>query len=62
MMATSIDYAVYRTAAVEDSPAGTVINRVLWDGVQSWVPGDGLAVVADPDCKWRIGSVYEASE
>lgn len=54
-------YAVYRTVAVEGSTVGTVVNRVLWDGVQPWVPGDGLAVVADPDGKYPLGSVYEAT-
>ncbi|WP_429956227.1 hypothetical protein ACQW08_06425 [Gluconobacter japonicus] len=58
----AVAYAVYRTVAVEGSSVGTVVNRVLWDGVQPWTPGEGLAVVADPDCKWRIGSVYEVSE
>ncbi|GBR09533.1 hypothetical protein [Gluconobacter frateurii] len=61
-MSSVIGYAVYRTVAVDGSPAGTVVNRVLWDGVQAWEPGDGLAAVADPDGTYRIGSVYEASE
>lgn len=26
-------------------PAGTVVNRVLWDGETAWEPGEGLRVV-----------------
>ncbi|WP_086652300.1 hypothetical protein [Acetobacter cibinongensis] len=53
------EYAVYRTVAVDGSLVGTVVNRVMWDGMQTWTPGEGLAVVADPNRTLRIGSVYE---
>lgn len=26
-------------------PAGTVVNRVLWDGETAWEPGEGLRAV-----------------
>ena len=63
--ATIQAYAVYLTAAATVSGtarvAGYVVNRVLWDGASDWTPGSGLAVVADPDGLYPIGSTYTAS-
>jgi len=59
---TSADiYAVYRTVADGDQPIGYVANNILWDGVSSYEPGNGLAMVADPDRLYPIGSTYPAT-
>lgn len=58
-------YAVYLTAATTVSgtarESGYVINRIVWDGISAWTPGDGYAVVADPNNLYPIGSTYTAS-
>ncbi|AQS84016.1 hypothetical protein A0U92_03665 [Acetobacter aceti] len=55
------NYAVYRTSVSGSEAAGYVVNAIVWDGVTSYSPGDGLALVADPDGKYPVGSTYAAS-
>lgn len=60
-MAASQRYIEYRTVASGEQGAGYVVNAVVWDGVTPFMPGDGLALVPDPDGKYPIGSTYSAS-
>lgn len=54
------NYAEYRTVASGSEPVGYVVNVVVWDGSTPYSPGDGLALVADPDGKYPIGSTYSS--
>ncbi|GAN91476.1 hypothetical protein Gbfr_040_002 [Gluconobacter frateurii M-2] len=53
-------YAIYLTAASGDTPVGTVVNRVEWDGSQQLFLSSGQAAIADPDNKYPRGSTYAA--
>ncbi|BCI68059.1 hypothetical protein [Acetobacter aceti] len=55
------NYAEYRTVASGTEPVGHVVNIIMWDGVTPYTPGDGLALVADPDGKYPVGSTYTAT-
>ncbi|MFT8897108.1 MAG: hypothetical protein ABF968_09135 [Acetobacter sp.] len=57
---TTQNYAVYRTSVSGSEAVGYVVNAIVWDGVTPYSPGDGLAVLADPDGKYLIGSTYTA--
>lgn len=57
---TSQNYAVYRTIASGSEAVGYVVNVIVWDGISTYSPGTGLALVADPDGKYLIGSTYTA--
>lgn len=59
-MSNAENYIVYRTLAVGTDAVGTVVNAIMWDGTGSLSPGDGLALAADPDGKYPIGSIYTA--
>jgi len=52
------NYAVYRVTASGDQPAGYVVNNILWDGISTYQPGEGLLLIADPGRAYPIGSVY----
>ncbi|MBV1835667.1 hypothetical protein [Acetobacter estunensis] len=58
MTASISTYAVYRTVAADSEAVGSVVNRINWDGSSPYSPGDGLALIADPDGKYPIGSIY----
>lgn len=61
-MATTIQtYAIYLTAASGTQAAGTVINRIEWDGAQKLPLLAGQEAVVDPGNKYPRGSVYTAS-
>ena len=55
------EYAVYLKAATTTEKAGTVINRIMWDGSAAWTIPTGVAVISDPDGKYPIGSIYTAT-
>jgi hypothetical protein len=59
-MTSSSTYAIIATAAATVNgasvSAGTVINRVLWDGAASWSPPSGTEARADPTGALPIGS------
>lgn len=59
--AASQPYAIYRTSATPDEPAGQVVDRIVWDGTGNWKPAAGLAAVADPASLYPIGSTYVAA-
>ncbi|GBQ69614.1 hypothetical protein AA103196_2261 [Ameyamaea chiangmaiensis NBRC 103196] len=60
-------YAMYYTAATGSFAVGYVWNRIKWDGVSTWAPPAGSAIVLDePDattgvCAYPIGSSYTAA-
>ncbi len=59
--AASQPYAIYRTSATPDEPAGQVVDRIVRDGTGNWNPATGLAAVADPAGRYPIGSTYTAT-
>jgi len=52
------NYAIYRTESGNGQNVGYVVNNILWDGISSYKPGSDLAMVADPDRLYPIGSTY----
>lgn len=61
MSNTAHEYAIYYTVAVGEIAAGTVWNRVIWDGISNWSPPTGSASVQDDANQYPIGSTYTAS-
>ncbi len=51
----SITYVNGQGATVQ-APAGTVINRVMWDGGSDWTPPANTEARADPNGTLGIGS------
>ncbi|GAN91389.1 hypothetical protein Gbfr_035_002 [Gluconobacter frateurii M-2] len=55
---TATIFAVYLVTASSTQAAGTVVNRIVWDGkVPIGLPSN-LGAVADPDNAYPRGSVY----
>ena len=51
-------YAVYLTEKTNTQAAGTVVNRIVWDGTSTLAFPPGQASVLDVSGKYPIGSVY----
>lgn len=34
---------------------GVIINKVVWDGQESWIPPEGLTYEEDINNEWTIG-------
>jgi len=59
-MSNPENYIVYQEAASGSVVAGTVVNVIIWNGEGALSPGAGLAIVADPNGEYPIGSVYKS--
>lgn len=51
-------YVIYLTAEANGQSVGTVVNIVIWDGKSPLFLASGQAMIADPDGKYRRGSIY----
>lgn len=57
MVATVDTTLMQNNGTVIPVKAGTIINRILWDGVTSFTPPDGTMLKADPNNTMHIGDV-----
>lgn len=57
---TTTIFAVYLVMATSTQDAGTVVNRIVWDGKAPLGLPSNLGAVADPDNVYPRGSVYGA--
>lgn len=56
VIATTATTYVNQAGVTVPAPAGTVINRVMWDGGSDWAPPAGTEARADPDGTLNIGT------
>ena len=61
MSNTNSRYILYRTVASGSEAAGYIVNAFIWSGEGTQLPiPTGMAIAADPDGKYPIGTIYTA--